>query len=495
MTGPTRRELLRRAGLLTVAGATGSLLAACDSSGRDTSTRDTSTDASVAAPQPGTSGAKARFPDGFVWGAATSAYQVEGAVKEDGRVASIWDTFSHTPGKIRDGSTGDVAVDHYHRYLQDLDLMKELGLQGYRFSIAWPRVLPDGAGQPNQRGIDFYRRLVDGLHRRGVRPLATLFHWDLPQALQDRGGWEAREVAQRFADYAEVMFRALGDAVPTWMTLNEPKTVVDNGYIAGIHAPGKQDRSAAYVAAHHMLLAHGLAVQALRATGSSGRIGPALNLAPVYPAEDTPAARQAAALRDGFENRLYLHPVLRGSYPDDVLAEIDQVSPMRSKIRDGDLKTISAPVDVLGVHYYNPVHVDGAGQRVFKRPTSQASWQELYPDGLYDILVRLKRDGGDIPLMITENGIPSPVGPDAGGRIDDTDRIKFLRDHFLAAHRAIQEGVKLEGYYVWSLLDNFEWAEGHTQRWGMVYVDYRDQRRIPKQSALWYRDVIRANGL
>ncbi len=278
------------------------------------------------------------------------------------------------------------------------------------------------------------------------------------------------------------------------MAAGSPKTVVEVGYIAGAHAPGKRDPSAAYVAAHHLLLAHGLAVQALRATGG-GRIGPALNLAPVYPAEDVAEARQASLLRDGFENRLYLDPVLRGSYPRDVLAEIDRVSPMRSMIRDGDLKTISSPVDLLGVQYYNPLYVDRDGQRVYKRPRSQAPWQEIYPEGLYDILVRLKRDYGDVPLVITENGIPTRAEPDSSGRVDDAERIRFLSDHFRAAHRAVRHGVKLEAYHVWSLLDNFEWAEGYTQRWGMVYVDFRDQRRIPKQSALWFREVIRANGL
>jgi beta-glucosidase len=477
---------------VAVAGGSASILAACDTA--ELPGDGQSPPASTTRPRDAAGAAGSRFPDGFVWGAATSAYQIEGAVKEDGRGQSIWDTFSHTPGAIRDGSSGDVAADHYHRYRQDLDLMKELGLGSYRFSISWPRILPDGSGRPNQRGIDFYRRLVEGLHQRGIRPVATLFHWDLPQALQDRGGFEAREVAQRFADYAEVVFRGLGDAVPTWLTINEPKTFVEVGHIFGAHAPGKQDRAAAYVVAHHLLLAHGLAVQALRASGG-GRIGPALNLMPVYPADDTPEARQAVVLRDGYENRLYLDPVLRGSYPRDVLADIDRVSPMRSMIRDGDLKAISSPVDVLGVQYYNPVFVDSGGQRVYKRPRSQATWQEVYPEGMYDILVRLKRDYGDLPLVITENGIPTRSRPDAGGRVDDADRIRFLRDHFRAAHRAIQQGVRLEAYHVWSLLDNFEWAEGYTQRWGMVYVDYGDQRRIPKQSALWYRDVIRANGL
>jgi beta-glucosidase len=433
------------------------------------------------------------FPQGFIWGASTSAYQIEGAAKEDGRGESVWDRFSHTPGMVRNGDTGDVAADHYHRLEQDLDLMREFGLHSYRFSVSWSRVLPDGAGRPNPKGLDFYRRLVDGLRARGIAPVLTLFHWDLPQALQDRGGWEARDTALRFADYAQVMFDALGDTVPTWLTLNEPKTVVQVGYTYGTHAPGKRDEAAAYVALHHLLLAHGLAVQAMRASGTKGRIGPALNLAPTYPVADIPAAVEAARWYDGFENRFYLDPVLKGAYPEDMLEWAAERSPMPDRIRDGDLAIIGERNDLLAVQYYNPVVVDESRTRVFRYEMSEASWQEIFPQGLYDILTRIKRDYGDIPLIITENGIPTPdrVGPD--GQVDDQARIDFLRDHFAAAHKAISEGVKLEAYHVWSLLDNFEWAEGYGQRWGLVYVDYETQKRIPKRSALWYRDVIRSN--
>ncbi|HEU5107127.1 MAG TPA: GH1 family beta-glucosidase [Micromonosporaceae bacterium] len=431
-----------------------------------------------------------RFPERFGWGAATSAYQVEGAAKEDGRGQSIWDTFSREPGRVRGGDTGDVAADHYHRYRQDLDLMKSLGLTSYRFSISWPRIQPDGRGTPNVRGLDFYKRLVDGLHERGIAPMATLFHWDLPQALQDRGGWEQRDSAGWFADYAEIVFRALGDRVPVWLTLNEPKTVVNVGYRYGVHAPGKRDFSAAMVAAHHLLLAHGRAVQAYRASGAKQRIGPALNLAPVYPADDT-AGRDAPGVRtaDGFENRLYLDPVLKGTYPADL-----EIDPLREVVRDGDLKVISSPIDLLAVQYYNPVFVGPGGESVTKLPTSIAEWQQIYPEGLYDVLTRVRRDYGDLPITITENGMPSEDEL-AGDRVADPGRITFLRDHLRQAHRAIADGVRLESYHVWSLLDNFEWAEGYSQRWGIVYVDYETQRRVPKDSAKWYADVIKANAV
>ncbi|SBT65608.1 broad-specificity cellobiase [Micromonospora sediminicola] len=491
----TRRRLLRRAALsATAAGAartglTGATLAgtaAVAVSGCD-SPPERNTDAD---PDGGL-----RFPDGFGWGAATSAYQIEGAAKEDGRGESVWDTFSHTPGRTRNGDTGDVAADHYHRYAQDLDLMRELGLRSYRFSISWPRIQADGSGRPNQRGLDFYRRLLDGLHERGIAPMATLFHWDLPQALQDDGGWENRDTAERFADYADAVFRALGDRVPAWLTINEPKTVVQNGYIWGHHAPGHRDEAAAYLVAHHLQLAHGLAVQALRASGASGRIGPALNLHPCYPADDSAEAAAATRLYDGYENRLYLDSVFKGEYPQDVLADLGPDSRMVRGVRDGDLKIISSPVDLLAVQYYTPIYVTGGGGTVRKWPTSEAEWQQIYPEGMYDILTRVTRDYGRVPITITENGLPCPDTPGPDGTVDDAGRVSFLRDHFAAAHRAVRDGVPLESYHVWSLLDNFEWAEGYDQRWGLVYVDYASQRRVLKRSAHWYREVIRRNGL
>jgi beta-glucosidase len=434
-----------------------------------------------------------RFPDGFGWGAATSAYQIEGAAKEDGRGASVWDTYSHTPGRTRNGDTGDVAADHYHRYAADLDLMRDLGLRTYRFSISWPRVQADGTGPANQRGLDFYRRLVDGLRERDIAPMATLFHWDLPQALQDAGGWESRDVAFRFADYAEAVYDAVGDTVPVWLTVNEPKTVVQNGYLQGHHAPGHRDPDAAYLVAHHLQLAHGLAVRALRATGSAARIGPALNLHPCYPADDSAAARAATTLLDGYENRLYLDSVLRGRYPADVLDDLGPDSRMVRGIRDGDLAVIGSPVDLVAVQYYTPYYVTADGRTERRWPTSEASWQQLYPDGLYDTLTRVTRDYGPVPLTVTENGLPCPDRLGADGAVDDAGRVRFLRDHFAAAHRAIADGVPLESFHVWSLLDNFEWNEGYEQRWGLVYVDYPTQARILKRSAHWYRTVIADN--
>lgn len=437
-----------------------------------------------------------RFPEGFVWGAATSAYQIEGAAATDGRGPSVWDTFCITPGKVRNGQTGDVAVDHYHRWSDDLDLIKQLGMGSYRFSISWSRVLPDGAGPLNRKGLDFYKRLVAGLHERGISPMVTLYHWDTPQALHDEGGWENRDTAYRFADYAALVASELGDAVPVWLTLNEPKTVVQNGYLTGVHAPGHKDKAAAYVVAHHQLLAHGLAVQAMRPSLPTGsRIGPALNLHPCYPADNSERAQEQTILYDGYENRLYLDPVFKASYPADVLADIATFSPMASYIRDDDLKVIGSPVDLLAVQYYTPIYVTADGTTVFKHPTSEAFWQQIYPQGMYDILTRIKRDYGNIPLTITENGLPTPDALGGDGKVDDPGRIAFFRDHLSAAHRAIAEGVNLESFHVWSLLDNFEWQEGYEERWGLIYVDYETQRRIPKRSALWYSGVINANAL
>ena len=435
------------------------------------------------------------FPKGFKWGAATSAYQVEGAAAEDGRGPSIWDTFSHQSGHTRNGDTGDVAADHYHRMPQDLDLMKSMGFGTYRFSVSWSRVLPTGRGAVNQKGLDFYKRLVDGLGERGIEAVATLYHWDLPQALQNTGGWENRDVAKRFADYATVMYEALGDGVATWLTINEPKTIVNLAYRYGSHPPGQRDPLAAQVVGHHLLLGHGLAVQALRATGGTRRIGPALNLAPVYPHPDDERSRAAVIRVDGEENRLYLDPIFKGGYPADLLAEMPANAPVRAAIRDGDLAIISSQVDILGVQYYNPAFVNARGDHVKVKPTSQATWQQIYPDGLYDILTRIKRDYGDVPITITENGMPEPDEVEPDGTVADPRRLAFLRDHLTAAHRAIAAGVKLEGYHVWSLLDNFEWTEGYSQRWGIVHVDFKTQRRTEKASAKWYREVIARNAL
>ncbi|GAB3863550.1 GH1 family beta-glucosidase [Micromonospora andamanensis] len=493
----TRRHLLRRAALSAtaatpVSAVLGTAAAATTATGLAGCRPGDPVENTATASNPAS---RRSFPPDFGWGAATSAYQIEGAAKEDGRGESIWDTFSRTPGRTRNGDTGDVAADHYHRYAEDLDLMRDLGLRSYRFSISWPRIQPDGTGAANQRGLDFYRRLVDGLHERGIAPMATLFHWDLPQALQDTGGWESRDVAHRFADYAAIVFEALGDRVPVWLTINEPKTVVQNGYLIGHHAPGRRDPDAAYLVAHHLQLAHGLAVRALRARGGSSRIGPAFNLHPCYPADDSTAAAEATRLYDGYENRLYLDSALTGSYPEDVLADLGPDSRMVRGIRDGDLKIISSPVDLVAVQYYTPIYVTASGGMERRWPTSEAEWQQIYPDGMYDILTRVTRDYGPIPITVTENGLPTPDELGADGTVEDDGRVTFLRDHLAAAQRAIADGVPLESFHVWSLLDNFEWAEGYEQRWGLIYVDYPTQRRVLKRSAHWYRQVIADNAV
>jgi len=492
-----RRRFLHITALLAGSGGLGHLLAACAATPvaqQAPALQETpgSADQPTAIPAPA---AALRFPAGFRWGVATSAYQIEGAAQVDGRGESVWDRFSHTSGRVQNGDTGDIACDHYHRYEEDLDLMQSLGIQSYRFSIAWPRVFPSGSGAINQRGLDFYKRLIDGLLKRGIQPLPTLWHWDTPQQLEDQGGWVSRDTAQRFAEYADTVFRVFGDSVPAWMTLNEPKTVVTVGYLQGFHAPGFHNPHKAYAAMHHLLLAHGLAVQAFRASGAHGQIGIVLNLMPIYAADDDPQAMPAVRVQDGYENRLYLEPVLRGQYPEDMLAVLDHESSVASAIRPGDLALIGAPIDLLGVNYYGPGYVQANGDMVAgPHPRSLAGWQAIYPNGLYDLLMRIKQDYGDLPLSITENGIPTNDILN-GDTVDDRERVRFLHAHIAAAHRAIQAGVDLRSYHAWSLLDNFEWAAGYSQRWGMVYVDFQTQQRTPKRSALWYRDVIRAHGL
>jgi beta-glucosidase len=436
-----------------------------------------------------------KFPAGFTWGAATSAYQVEGYTKTDGRGVSIWDTFAAQPGNIVDHSTGDPAAEHYRLWEQDLDLMKELGLKSYRFSIAWPRIIPLGTGAVNQKGIDFYRGLIDGLVQRGIKPAITLYHWDLPQPLQDVGGWANRETATAFAAYADTLFQAFGDVDADWFTINEPKTTAFNGYAYGVHAPGLQNGDAAAAAIHYQLLAHGLAVRRFRASGAKGRIGIALNLMPVYAI--SAAAKQATKFADGAENRLFLDPILLGTYPTDAIGGLPgQVglgsTAFQSYIRPGDLKIISTKCDYLAVQYYGVSGMDVTGTQVEIHPITRATWQQVYPQGLFDLLTRIKRDYPRIPLIITENGMPDPT---ANHTVDDPYRVTFLREHFQQASRAIAAGVPLEGYYVWSLLDNFEWGEGYTQRFGIVAVDFATQERTPKRSSALLTSVIRANAV
>ncbi|QIN83472.1 beta-glucosidase [Rubrobacter tropicus] len=453
------------------------------------------------------------FPEGFLWGTATASYQIEGAVHEDGRGTSIWDTFSHTPGKTYHGDTGDIACDHYHRLEQDLDLMADLGLRAYRFSVAWPRIQPDGVGAANQKGLDFYRRLVDGLRRRDIEPMLTLYHWDLPQALEDRGGWTSRETSERFAEYTGIVYEALSDTVSYWITLNEPWVAAWLGYGLGLHAPGKKDVGDALSATHHLLLGHGLALERMREMGNPGddnRLGVTLSLSPVRPATEDPADVEAARRVDLNANRLYLDPLFRGSYPED--AEDYREAGGFGFVRDGDLEKISAPVDFLGVNYYMRHTVVDPGTKTDLQPamnfrdlnavtvipagveTTAMGWP-AEADGLTDLLVRLHEEYTQIPLYVTENGRAVHDYVDPGGEVKDEERVSYLDAHFRAAREAMDLGVDLRGYMVWSFLDNFEWGEGYSMRFGLVFVDYGTQKRIPKASARWYSGVIRRNGL
>jgi beta-glucosidase len=460
-----------------------------------------------------------RFPDGFLWGAGTSAYQIEGGIDLDGRGPSIWDTFA-AGGHAR-GDTGEPAADHRRRMVDDVALIAELGLPAYRFSIAWPRVQPEGAGAVSQPGLDFYRELVDELLARGVEPIVTLYHWDLPQALEDAGGWPARDTAGRFADYAGVVADALGDRVRRWTTINEPWCAAMLGYAAGIHAPGRTEAGAAVAASHHLLLGHGLAMDVLRARVSGHgpdpsqgpEIGITLNPYPVVatdaPEQATGADRDAVRRIDGIANRLWYDAVLRGAYPDDVLEDLAAVSDL-AHIRDGDLAQIARPIDSLGVNYYRRYHVrhepgasappspwpgspDVGFAAAADTPTSNG-WA-VEPDGLYDALVAVASEYEPPPLYVHETGGAFADVPGDDGRVHDTDRRAYLDAHVRACHDAIHAGVDLRGFFVWSLLDNFEWAEGYRQRFGIVHVDFETQRRTPKASALWFRDVIAANGL
>jgi beta-glucosidase len=454
------------------------------------------------------------FPEGFLWGVATSSYQIEGAVDEGGRTPSIWDTFSHLPGTTYHGDTGDVACDHYHRLEQDVELMAELGIPAYRFSIAWPRVLPDGGTAVNEAGLDFYRRLVDALRAKNIEPVATLYHWDLPQALEDAGGWLNRDTAGRFEDLAGVVGKALGDRVGRFITLNEPWCASFVGYSTGHHAPGLREIGAGVIAAHHLLLGHGMAVRALANTaGSSAEVGIALNLSPITPASES--AEDAAAVQrvDQQRNRWFLDPVLRGSYPEWLLDEYVRLIG-DDFLQSGDLDVIHADLSFLAVNYYTPLRMAAAAPPG-EPPTSRSSLGDwlgveerpradvlrttkgwtIEPDGLTALLLRIKNDYGGIPLYITENGAAFSDYVDPTGTVRDPERIDYLRRHFAAAHGAISEGVDLRGYFVWSLYDNFEWADGFGQRFGLVFTDYRTQDRILKASARWYRDVIAANAV
>ena len=452
------------------------------------------------------------FAPDFVIGSATASYQIEGAVHEDGRGPSIWDTFSHTPGRIVDGDTGDVADDHYHRLESDLDLMASLGLEAYRFSIAWPRIQPLGSGEPNAAGLDFYSRLVDGLLARGIRPIATLYHWDLPQALEDEGGWTNRATAHRFAEYAAIVGAALGDRVATWTTLNEPWCSAYLGYGSGAHAPGRTEPLAALQAVHHLNLAHGLATQALRAVVSNDpEFSVTLNFHVLR--GDDATSPEAIRRIDALANRAFTGPLLRGEYPADLLADTAAITDW-SFVHEGDLDTIRQPIDFLGVNYYSTATVrmwDGAAPRqnadghkdvggspwpgstdveflVQAGPYTAMGWN-IAPDGLEELLVSLHEQFPTTPLVITENGAAFDDEV-VDGAVHDAERVDYLRRHFTAAHRAIARGVDLRGYLVWSLLDNFEWGYGFSKRFGIVHVDYDTQQRTVKDSGAWVAELI-----
>jgi len=465
------------------------------------------------------------FPAGFLWGAATSAYQIEGAVGADGRGESIWDRFVREPGRIDNGDTGDVACDHYHRWREDLQLMQRLGLRSYRFSVAWPRVMPTGKEPVNKAGLDFYDRLVDGLLAAGIVPLVTLYHWDLPAALQDRGGWTHRDTAYRFRDYAAAVFQRLGDRVERWLTVNEPYVAAILGHAFGVHAPGLKDPEAALRAAHHLLLAHGLAVEAfddlgLRSPGRPGgpaRIGLAVDIHAFAPASDREADRQAAVRAQTLEARWFLEPVFLGRYPALGLEWYDQMG-VRPPVRDGDLALVSRPIDHLGVNYYRRhVVADDPSRPLFGyrhqvppgRPVTELEW-EVYPEGLYEVLTWVRDEylTRPVALLITENGAAYPdvvqaARGEAGGelvhdgevRIRDPQRRDYIALHLYQVWRALQDGLPVEGYWVWSLMDNFEWARGYRTRFGIVYVDFDTQARIIKDSGRWYAQVCRENRL
>ena len=464
--------------------------------------------------------AHTRFPEGFVWGVAAASYQIEGAVAEDGRTPSIWDTFSHTPGAVLNAHTGDVACEHYHRMPEDIALMRELEVVSYRFSVAWPRVRPDG-GAVNAAGLAFYDRLVDELLGHDIAPWLTLYHWDLPQALEDAGGWTNRDTASRFVDHAIAVHDVLGDRVPTWTTLNEPFCSSLLGYAAGHHAPGRQEGTAGLVAAHHLLLGHGMAIEELRSRGAD-RLGISLNLTVPDPSDpDDPVDVDAARRIDALHNRLFFDPIFRGAYPADLLEDTHDLTWQGTSwydvVRDGDLATISAPIDVLGVNYYHGNEVSGHPRtdvvgigadrpdRVALSPfvgsehvtfpsrglpVTDMGW-EIQPDGLHRLLRRLHDDYPRLPIYLTETGAAFADRPDERGEVHDPDRIAFLGSYLSAVHRAIEEGVDVRGFFQWSFCDNFEWAFGYAKRFGLVYVDYATQQRIPKSSAHWYADLSR----
>lgn len=444
-----------------------------------------------------------RRPNRFLWGAATSSFQIEGAVDEGGRGPSIWDTFCRQPGAIADGTNGDIACDHYHRFEEDLDLLQWMGVDTYRFSIAWPRIQPTGRGPANPEGIAFYNRLVDGLLKRGIEPAVTLYHWDLPQALEDEGGWRARSIVDRFVAYADLVSQALGDRVKLWITHNEPWCVAHLGHATGEQAPGMRDVGTSLAVAHHVLLSHGAAVPVIRRNAPGCRVGITLNLCPAFPASASAADAEATRAFDGFFNRWYLDPLYGRGYPVDKIQDYQASGDLPAGampfVEPGDLQTIAVPTDFLGINYYSrailrdasaadnlPVTLESTGN------VTDMGW-EVHAESLRLLLHRLDRDYRPPSMYITENGAAYPTVPDADGRVRDVEREAYLRSHVEAVEQARREGVPVDGYFAWSLLDNFEWAFGYEKRFGLIFVDYETQQRIPKDSAHWYRSHVAAS--
>jgi beta-glucosidase len=444
---------------------------------------------------------KITFPRDFIWGIASSAYQIEGAWNEDGKGISIWDTFAHTPGKIINDENGDVAIDHYHRYQDDAALMTSLNLRHYRFSTAWTRILPSGTGQVNPKGLAFYDRLIDTLLKLKIEPYLCLFHWDLPQTLQDKGGWPNRDTAYAFADYARIMAKHYSDRVNVIFTHNEPWVAAFDGHLFGELAPGMRDLGAALRATHHILLSHGLAAEAIRAEARKPvKVGITLNLNPVYPATGSMRDQQAAQRVDTIMNRIQLDPLLKGTTP---LGEFKATRLLVGNlIQPGDLEKIRS-LDLLGVNYYSRAVIKYSHKipiinvdQVQPKGNDYSGMWEIFPEGIYELLKRIQSDyAPQCELMVTENGIPVPDGLDADGRVRDERRIRYLRNHIFQVHRAIQDGVPILGYFHWSFMDNFEWALGYGQRFGLVYVDFKTQKRVVKDSGLWFQEVIRNNSI
>lgn len=441
------------------------------------------------------------FPDDFLWGTATSAYQIEGAWEEDGKGESIWDRFVHTPGKVEHGDTGDVACDHYHRFQEDVALMRELKLKAYSLTISWPRIMPQGRGKVNQKGLDFYSHLVDALLETGITPLVTLYHWDLPQALQEKDGWANRDIAGWFGDYASITARHLGNRVKLWATMNEPQIFSTLGYLLGIHAPGITDPLLYFPASHHINLAHAEGVVAIRAESSSAKVGTVLQLPPIYPRTDSEQDQRAARIIDGLMNRWYAEPVLMGSYPEDTL---EILKPLNLPIEEGDLERIHQPLDFVGLNLYTRIFVrhdknvpmlEAMIDLEHRLPDAQYTtmgW-EIYPPAIYESLMRFKNEWGDPPVYVTENGAAFDDEV-VNGEVVDQPRIDYLKGYLRELRRAMDEGVKVKGYFLWSFMDNFEWAFGYTKRFGIVHIDFNTQKRTPKKSALWYREMIENKG-